>query len=388
MKILHVIPDLSPASGGPVAAVLGLAGEQASCGHEVSIAATAQGRKGALAPEGVSVRLFPLSFPYWKCSQGLGRFLGREISGFDITHIHGLWEYPSWAAARACRKNGLPYIIRPHGSIDSWPMSQKTWKKNAHLFLFGRRMLACAAALHGTSAREVEGLLMRRWNTSCFVMPVGLPPSTSEDLPERAVFFERYPVLKGCQIVIFVGRLHYVKQPEVIIRAFHAACGSGKEATLVMAGPVDPGYLKSLQNLAGELDIADRVHFTGMLQGRAVQEALRAADLFVLPSLHENFGIAVAEAMAAGCPVVISDRVDLAPEVVRAGAGIVTDLSVKSTAEAISRLLSDDALRHRMGEKGRRLVLDQFTCQKVTRDLEEVYRDILSGRRESAAWRG
>lgn len=188
-------------------------------------------------------------------------------------------------------------------------------------------------------------------------------------------------------MVLFLGRLHPKKQPEVTLQAFHRACSGDPGTCLVLAGPGEPGYVSKLTRTAQRLGLAGRVVFTGLLAGRAVQEAYRAAAVFVLPSWQENFGFTVVEAMAAACPVIVSDRMDLAPDVRAAGAGLIVPPTVGGTAEAIARLLADEPLRSEMGRCGRRLVLERFTWDRVAKLFLEACDDIRSGRRQSAVWR-
>lgn len=387
MRILHVAPDLAPASGGPVAVVLGLAGAQAALGHEVAIAATGAGREESPSVDGVIIRLFHSGFPPWRWSRGLGHFLARQVSGSDLVHAHTVWQYPTWAAGRACRLARVPYVLTFHGMLEDWAVSQRAWKKGIYLRLAGRGVLEHAAAVHATTDAELSASRGRIRAPGAFVVPNGLARSAYADLPPASRFGERFPALAGRRVVLFLGRLHPKKQPEIAIRAFHEACGGRKDVTLVLAGPSGPAYLRALRNLGDELGVASRIIFTGMLRGRMVQEAYRAASLFVLPSLQENFGMTVAEAMAAECPVVVSDRVGLASEIGRAGAGLVTPPTVGATAAAMARLLDDEPFRASMGRNGRRLVLERFTWERIVPDLMEVYRDILLGRRRSHAWR-
>ena len=387
MRILHVAPDLAPASGGPVAVVLGLAEAQAALGHEVAIAATDAGRDESPNVDGVIIRLFPSGFPPWRWSRGLGHFLTRRVPDSDLVHVHTVWQYPTWAAGRACRLARVPYVLTLHGMLEDWAVSQRSWKKGIYLRLAGRGVLEHAAAVHATTDAELSASRGRIGARGAFVVPNGLARSAYADLPPASRFGERFPALAGRRVVLFLGRLHPKKQPEIAIRAFLEVCGGRKDVTLVLAGPAGAAYLRALRNLGEQLGLASRIVFTGMLRGRIVQEAYRAASLFVLPSWQENFGMAVVEAMAAECPVVVSDRVGVASEIGQAGAGLVTPPTVGATAAAMARLLDDEPLRASMGRNGRRLVLERFTWERIAPELMEVYREILSGRRSHAAWR-
>jgi len=224
-------------------------------------------------------------------------------------------------------------------------------------------------------------------NRAVFVVPWGLPEAAYSGLPESGAFRQRFPELDGKRLALFLGRLHPKKQPEVALRAFAQACRGDDHAALVMAGPGEARYVQGLRSLARQLAIEKQVLFTGPLWGPAVREAYRAASVFVLPSWQENFGRAVVEAMAAGCPVVVSDRVDLAPDISAARAGLVTAPTTEATAEALRVLLGDDALREHMGRNGQILVQERFTWERAAGELVGVYEDILTGRRTSSAWR-
>jgi glycosyltransferase involved in cell wall biosynthesis len=188
-------------------------------------------------------------------------------------------------------------------------------------------------------------------------------------------------------MILFLGRLHPKKQPEVVIRAFHAIHREFPEASLVLAGTGEQGYSNLLQKLVSQLGLESQVFFLGMLKGREVQEAYMAAALFALPSLGENFGIAVAEAMAAGCPVVVSHQVALSKEVEEYSGGIVAEADVDGVSKAFRRLLEGSALRQSMGRNGREFVLKKLTWDKIAEQMVEVYQDILQGTRTNTAWR-
>jgi glycosyltransferase involved in cell wall biosynthesis len=387
MRILHVIPDLAPETGGPVTAVLGLAEAQAAMGHEVSIASSNYGLASIPEVDNVEFRLFPCRYDTWRWAPELGRHLERVVKGFDIVMVESLWQYPTFIAGRTCRAANMPYVISPNGMLDAWSLSQKAWKKRPYMALIERSTLLGANAIHLTSEGELSHSHLTKWRVPKIVIPLGLPKSKYTDLPGETSFIKRYPQLSGKQIVLFLGRLHYKKQPDVVIRAFHQACSDRPDTHLVLAGIGEQHYVERLHELVKSLGMKERVLFTGILRGEAVKEAFRAASVFVLPSWQENFGLALVEAMASQCPVVVSDHIDLAPDIRQAKAGLIVSPNTEETAEAITCLLENKGMRREMGSKGRQLVLERFTWERCARDFNDVFDDILSGRNRSGAWR-
>jgi glycosyltransferase involved in cell wall biosynthesis len=386
MRVLFVVPDLCPSTGGPVTTVLGLARALAAAGHEASVAATDFGVNGLPELPGVSVRLFPCRYGPRRWAPKLWGFLQHEVGRCDIVSIHTLWQFPTFAAGIACRRARRRYVMTPHGMLDEWSLSRKRWRKQLYLSIFEERTLRGASGLQATSEGECRKSRLERWNSSVFVVPWGVPRSAYTDLPSAGQFTQRFPTLRGRRLVLFLGRLHPKKQPEVALRAFAEVCSSDSGSALVMAGPGEGRYIAALRQLARQLDVDDQVLFTGPLWGDAVREAYRAAAVFLLPSLQENFGHTVAEAMAAGCPVIVSDRVDLAPAVKAARAGLVTLPTPEGTAEALRVVLADGTLREELGRNGQMLVRQRFTWEDVAGELTAVYEDILTGRRHSRAW--
>src|SRR5438270_1852185 len=141
MRILHVIPDLAPETGGPVTAVLGLAEAQAAMGHEVCIASSDYGLASNPQVGGVKFSLFPCRYDTWRWTPELGRYLERVVRGFDIVMVESLWQYPTFIAGKACRAANVPYVVSPNGMLDVWSLSQKAWKKRPYMALVERNTL-------------------------------------------------------------------------------------------------------------------------------------------------------------------------------------------------------------------------------------------------------
>ncbi len=385
MNILHVIPDLSFETGGPVVAVLSMAGALAKTGSKETIASTNYGLHGRADIPGVTVRMYPCQFSAWRWSRELCRALPDLIEESDIVHIDTMWQYPTFAASRACRKRGKPYILRPCGMLDNWSLSQSAFKKKLYLKLLGNRIIADAAAIHFTTREEMLRSPVASSYGKSFIVPNGL--SDAMFTPPRGLnsFLAKHPDLCDKRIVLFLGRLHYKKQPDVAIKAFRRVCGMDDALMLVLAGPAERSYLDTLKRLAAKYELGGRVLFTGLLHGENARDAYYAAEMFILPSLQENFGISVAEAMAAQCPVIVSEQVNLASEVRAANAGIVCGSDAQSVAAAMEQLVRDRAFGKKMGKNGRELAM-RYSWDRTATSIVAVYQDVLSSNRRSSAW--
>ncbi|MBI4353091.1 MAG: glycosyltransferase [Candidatus Omnitrophica bacterium] len=377
MNVIHVIRDLSRTSGGLATAVLGLAETQAVLGHGVGIVATDYALGKQPEPRGVEVALSCCRWPWWRWSGGLRSVLLKEVQKADIVHLHGVWDYPILAAASICLKKKKPYVLSAHGMLDGWGMGQKTWKKAWYLRLFGNSLLRRAAGIHFTSESERRNSSAPGKNSRGFVAPLGVSVSR-KDLPPSPSFGEKFPVITGRPFVLYLARLHDKKRPDVVIKAFGRISGFYSDLLLVMAGGGEKSYVRILRDLVRRLGLVDRVVFAGALEGETVWEAYGAARIFVLPSLQENFGFSVMEAMAAGCPVVASDRIDFACEIAEAQAGLLCAPEEEPLAAAMRELLDDESLRRRTAENGRRFVLENFTWEKAARRFTDFYERILS----------
>ena len=235
MRILHVIRDLSRATGGPVDALKGLAEAQATLGHEVAIVAT-DGGADRVVPANTAVQLVPARGNGWFWAPGVKQRLAGLVSASDIVHAHMVWDYPIWEAAQQARRFGKPFILRPCGNLESWSLSQKRLKKMLYLRMFGAAVHT-AAAIHYTSEAERVDSAAVTGDRAGFVIPLGVLPEIATRA-DAGAFARRFVELQGRQIVLFLGRLHPKKQPELAIDAFAAIAGEDPRRHLVLAGPV------------------------------------------------------------------------------------------------------------------------------------------------------
>jgi glycosyltransferase involved in cell wall biosynthesis len=382
MRILHIIPDAALISGGPVAVVLNLTKSMLSLGHEVSIAATDYG----IRPDDLPVPMQHLilsrcDFQKWRWSRKMKKQMLQAVQRAQIVHLHGMWEYPIWLGSQLSLQNGKPYVLSPCGMLEQWSLAQNRLKKQIYLRLCGRNIIDHVAFVHFASEREkIKSLPIVGPAIPEFVCPLGVDDRLLGQLPAAVSFRKRFPSVGKDKIILYFGRIHYKKQPDLLIKAFKFVLRAHPDTCLVIAGQGEEHYICSLKKLSSTLHINHKVFFTGALTGDAKEEALTAANIFALPSLQENFGIAVAEAMAVGCPVVISDAVDLSEDVTRAHAGVVCSATTEAFANALTQLLNDGDLMRQMGKNGRNYARAKFDWNKVAALLINEYEKILRSR--------
>ncbi len=378
LKVLHVIPTIDPMYGGPVAAIVGMTAAQAKTGVEVRLLTTDD--QTAVVPQKIAceTKIFHSKFGAWQWSPELGAALPEQVKWADIVNIHTLWTYPVAVAARACSAAGVPYILRPAGMLDHWSLAQKRLKKKMYTWLIESRTINKASALWFTSEEERANAGLYKDRNRDFVLPLGVGLDQYFSLPAKGVFRRAFLNSDGRRIVLFLGRLASKKQPDVVLRAFASVVKDFDDTILVMAGPDDRGSLADLEKLATDLRIYDRVYFTGALQKDEVVAALNDAEVFALPSLHENFGVAVIEAMATGTPVIVAERVALAHVVKQSEAGIVIDATHEELGSSLRYLLGHPTVGVEMGKRGRQVALDKFTWERIVPSLTDHYLQIIS----------
>lgn len=379
-RVLHVIPAVAPRYGGPSAAVYGMCLALRARGVDARVVTTdadGSGRLDVPLGEWVDRERVPTLFfrrrggEAAKLGVGLGRWLRQHVADHDVVHAHAVFSHAPMAAARACRRAGVPYIVRPLGTLDPWSLAQKPLRKWLALRLGVARMLRSAAAIHYTSPGErrlaEEALGLRRGA----VIPLGVDPDLERHAREGA--HELPPQLAQARFVLALGRLHPKKGLEQLIEAFLACAQRGER--LALAGDGEPGHVAALRRAAARA--SERVVFTGWLSGRVKAATLARAAVLAMPSHQENFGLAAAEAMTLGVPVVVSRGVNLADEVEAEGAGWVAGDEPGALARALQTALEDEGERQARGARARRLA-ERFTWAQAAADLEALYRGVAS----------
>lgn len=362
MRILHVIANMGSGSGGPTAALRGLAAAQAAQGDEVHVVSVnldgppwrpvrAPGGRVREMLDGVAWDFFPGAPPRrWLRSPALARALPAAIAAADAVEIHGLYLHPLLAAGRACRRLGRPYVLRPLGILDPVIQGRRRWRKRIAGWLGSDALLRGAGLIHVTS--DAEAAIARPWTggTPVAIVPHGVTPPPRPDEAALAAARRRWLGDAAGPVLLFLGRLTAKKGLCDLVAALPPLVARWPGLRLLAVGR-DEGEGQAARDLAGRLGLARHLVITGQLDAPEVGAALALATLFVLPSRSENFGLAVVEALAAGTPAVISPGVALAPALEAAGAAVVAPPA--ALAEPLALLLSDAARRAVLAEAGR-----------------------------------
>jgi glycosyltransferase involved in cell wall biosynthesis len=320
--------------------------------------------------EGVPAIFFERRFSEsYKYSPSLAAWLDASVSDFNVVHIHALLSHACLSAAAACVRHGVPYIVRPLGTLVPWSLSQRAWKKRLLLAVKGRAVLEGAVTIHYTSAAEKRLVEAALGLTRGVVVPLGIDPDLFDlrvSLPERER--DRY--------VLAMSRIHPKKNLEALIEAFADCAGDRDGWRLVIAGDGDADYVRMLHRLVDDRRSAARVTFAGWVDGHAKLELVRGASVFALCSKHENFGLAVLEGMALGVPALVSREVDLASDIEGAGAGwVVENLHTSLRAHLRDAMMQAETRETR--SRAARALAKRFGWPEIGRRLNEMYADAL-----------
>lgn len=372
MRLLHIVPSYLPATryGGPIYSVHALCSQLVKQGHDVEVYTTnVDGPGVSSVPTGAPVELDGVRVTYF--ATGLGRrfyrspdmavALQNNLSTFDVVHLHSVFLWPTTAGASACRRAGIGYVVSPRGMlVDDLIRRKSAWVKRAWITLFERRNINRAHAVHATSTIEADEIRkLGFYPRSVAVIPNGIDPPPNP--PRR--------VETAAPFVLYLGRINWKKGIDRLIRAMAHVPG----IPLVVAGNDEETYAPSLQQLARELGLAERVTFCGPVFGDDKWKLMASATVFVLPSYSENFGNVVLEAMSYSVPVVVTPEVGLAHAVSACGAGIVVNGAPEALGTAIAKLLADRELRKQMGDAGCRAARELFSWDAVARSMADLY---------------
>lgn len=384
MNILHVIQTLSANYGGPVTVVRSLAAAQSRQGHRVVVCAGKTGRRYLRPNEenGVEIRVHKAYLKSLFFSKELLWWLKSEIAKFDVVHIHGLYRFPVSFAAFYARKRGVPYVIAPHGSLNPFLYRQSRYGcaalplKRIYERFIDFPNLNHASAIHFCTLEEAMNVSFLKLEAKRFIIPMGINWDEYEDLPSSGLFRKRLGIPCTTPLLLFLGRINFVKGLNFLARAFTQVLSQLPEARLAIVGP-DDGYWKEFRELCRTQGLEGKVLRLGMLEADKVQEALVDADVMVLPSYAESFSMSVIESMACACPVIVSNKVGLWREIAESKCGIVVELDVDQIAAAICRILLNKEEARLMGSRGRKTAQEHYSWSTIAAKIIDHYAQML-----------
>ena len=381
MRILQIISSVNPSSGGTIEGLKQLGLVLLHQGHIVEVACLD-------APDAPWLETFPLKV----YTLGSGRsgymyskhfvpWLHRNAANYDVVIVNGIWQYSSfgvWLALHSLRQRDSripPYFVFTHGMLDPWfkrTYPLKHLKKWLYWPWAEYRVLRDAEAVLFTC--EEERILAREsfWLYKCneIVVNFGTSAPTQDSAAKRQTFLNQFPELRHKRLLLFLSRIHVKKGCDLLIEAFAKVASSDEDLHLVMAGPDQTGWQAELHKLAKKLGIAQKITWTGMLLGDLKWGALYAAEVLVLPSHQENFGIVIAEAMACGVPVLISNKVNIWREIAADGAGLVANDDLDGTTQLLQKWLamSPDE-QQTMQQKAQKCFIERFEIHQTAKSF-------------------
>ena len=346
MRLLNVIRSVDPVQGGPAEGLRQSITATRAMGHIEDVLTLDAPHDACVIGFPATVHaLGPVVSTYGR-SDRLLPWLRAHAASYDAVVVHGLWQHHGLSVWRALRGGHVPYFVYPHGMLDPWFKQRyplKHLKKLLYWWAAEYRVLRDASAVLFTADEERRLAAQTFWpyRVRPAVVGYGVADTGAAANADTEPLFQRWPATRGKRLVLFLGRLHPKKGGDLLIEAFAQVAARDPALHVVMAGPDDrSGVRAAWEALALRCGVAERVTFTGMLTDDAKWAALRAAEVFALPSHQENFGIAVVEALASGVPVLISDKVNIWREIVADDAGFAGNDTLAGTIDTLSRWLS------------------------------------------------
>lgn len=389
MRVLQIVPSISLVYGGPSQMVLGLSAALASQGIDVTILTTNSNGDAGQPPldvplakpieqQGYRLLYFPCSpFRRYKFSGDLLNWLKTHASDYDIAHLHALFSPVITAAATIARSQHLPYILRPLGTLDPADLQKKKWLKKLYGWGLERPNLQGAAGVHFTTTQEANISQRYGVKTQDFIIPLGV--SLPDNLASKGQTRSTLGIKPDIPLILFMSRLDPKKGLNLLIEALETLQAENLPFHWVLAGsnPQDPQYEQRIRERIQQSSLATQTTITGFVEGETKYGLLQDADLFVLPSYYENFGIAVAEAMVMGLPVVVSRQVYIADEIEQGEGGWVGGCDVPSLTDNLRKAFKDPEERQKKGENAQKIALSRYSWEAIAQQTINTYEKIL-----------
>jgi glycosyltransferase involved in cell wall biosynthesis len=349
-----------------------LCAAQAAQGINVHIVSQAKsslaGTKNLFYPQNVEIHLALLALDSERLRFKYSPFFHRKVEdlcrkeGIQIIHNHDLWLPSNHAAARVARRLGIPLVIQPHGTLAPWALAHRAWKKRLAWALYQRRDLETASLFVATSDQEAESIRKVGLRQPIAIIPIGI------DLPASVEPIHREVMTRHA---LFLSRIHPVKGLLNLVAAWDQVRPKGWK--MIVAGPDEENHRVQVERAVKNAKLEQDFEFVGPVTGVAKEMLYREADLFILPTFSENFGIVIAEALSYGVPVITTHG---APwqTLVTNGCGWWVEVGAQPLAEAIRRAVAlSDAERHEKGKRGRAFVETELSWPEIASEMLAVY---------------
>jgi len=380
MRILHIIGTISPEAGGPTESVRALL-DFGPSRYEHEVVTLDDPAAPFLADFQVPIHaLGPVSSVY-AYSDKLVPWLVANRDRFDGVLVNGLWQHCGFAAQRALAGH-TPYVVFTHGMLDPYfkrAFPLKHLKKWLYWLPVEYWVLRRAYRVLFTCAMEEklaeESFWLHRWNP--YVVAFGATGPVGDSELQKQTFFDLYPQVRERRFLLFLGRIHRKKGCDMLIDAFVKVATEAPGLDLVIAGPDQQQWQSSLMEIVARAGLSDRVHWTGMLKGDAKWGAFFASEAFILPSHQENFGMAVAEALACGRPVLLSDKVNIAPDIAEDGSGLMELDTDEGTLRLLRRWIEMPASeREAMGQRALATFEQRYDMRANAKAIVRIFEGI------------
>jgi glycosyltransferase involved in cell wall biosynthesis len=382
--ILHYLNDLRRELGGVVQSVLTICDALAASGNTVCLCSQNPRDYPSVWDETAdSPKVEPIAKAgmFGQFDRATTGKLHDLIAQADVVHLHTPWDLANMAIARIAKQQQKPILLSLHGMLDHWSLQQKALKKKIFLQLTGKRFLRSIDRLHCTAQSEKDQALEVLGNQMANrfeVIPLIVDLATGSDDPgnnphDQAATKDEKPIL------LFLGRVHPQKGVDLLIEAARHLHQKGIPFRIVIAGPIEPGYRQSLENLAASYELGSLIEFTGALYGPEKRSLLSHAAITVLPTYQESFGLVSVESLACGTPVITTKESDIWQELQDAGVSIVSH-DPKEICAAIIELLEDKQLAIDRGQMGQKYVLEWLDREKVIKQYQHAYHNLMASR--------
>jgi glycosyltransferase involved in cell wall biosynthesis len=376
MKILQVIAYFTPQKGGDVNVCFNISKQLALRGHEVTIITTDHefDKEYAASIEKEGVNVIPFHCIADICAflvtPSIRRWLKFNINKFDLIHMHNFRSYQNNVVHQYAMKYRVPYILQAHGSV--LPHFAKIQLKKLYDLVWGYKILGNAAMVIALTSTEVNQYTeMGVDEKKIELIPNGIDLSQYKNLPRCGDFRKQFNINSNEKIILFLGRIHKIKGLDLLVVAFADLLRNITDCKLVIVGP-DDGYLPALKKQTVDLEIENKVLFTGPLYGTNKLKAYIDADVFVLPAVYDCFSVTLLESMACGTPIVTTDNGDKL-DWIHNRTGIVVDYEKTQIKNALYKILKDGSLRKSFGEEGKRLVRDIYNWDNIVQAINKMY---------------